>query len=115
VRAALGDNPITLGTTTVDCRRRVAAACSSAIRSLAARATALSTVDSPAGSLVSSRSRQRSQADCRVTPSLVAISAHDLRLRRAVRTAPSSAWSSWRRMKPMSANASSAPLPSAGE
>jgi len=44
----------------------------------------------PVGFSGLSRSRHRSQADCRVTPSRVAISAQDLPCRRAVRTAISS-------------------------
>src|SRR5262249_52235177 len=60
----------------------------------------------------SSTSRQRSQADWRVTPSWTAISDQDLRCRRAIPTAFRSTLSNPPRTVPMSDNAISAPSPS---
>ena len=66
------------------------------------------------GRACSSTSRQRSHADWRVTPSWTAISDQDLRCRRAIRTACSSACSNARRTVPMSDSAISARSPSPG-
>ena len=91
-RASSQDWPITFGTTTEDRRRHARA-----WRSLTSAATTSRTVSRSTTASValeppaSSRSRQRSQADWRVTPSWVAISAQDLPCLRAVRTATSSA------------------------
>jgi hypothetical protein len=108
-RAVSHSSPVTSGTTTSGPSR--AAATSSVAASSVACHSPVAT--SSVAGRTSSRSRHRSHADCRVTPSRVAISAQLFARPRAARTADSSAWSNSRRSAPMSDSASSAASPSA--
>ena len=88
-RAVSHSSPTTSGTTTSG-PSRAAATSSVAASSVACHSPAAT---SSVAGRTSSRSRHRSHADCRVTPSRVAISAQLFARPRAARTADSSAWS----------------------